>query len=85
MDWTPGADDYCSAECGRVFEPFWDSCGEMLTTAHMGGMEEMSVFCEPKPLSCIHHKALNLQYFPPSSNVRVFCEVTGTLCCPLAL
>ena len=42
--WTPGAADTCSAACGHVFEPFWDSCGEMLTNAHMGGMEGMSLF-----------------------------------------
>eukprot|EP01046_Picozoa_sp_COSAG06_P076521 COSAG06_NODE_24460_length_662_cov_0.730018_2_plen_117_part_00 len=26
--WYPGAHDICSAECGRVYEPFWDECGE---------------------------------------------------------
>ena len=27
-----------SASCGRVYEPFWDECGAMLSDAHMGGM-----------------------------------------------
>ena len=42
--WYPGQADTCSAECGRVFEPFWDQCGEMLVAAGMGGMDEMSIF-----------------------------------------
>jgi hypothetical protein len=42
--WMPTAADQCNAECGRVFEPFWDQCGEMLTQAHMGGMDEMGLF-----------------------------------------
>ena len=42
--WYPGRADTCSAECGRVFEPFWDQCGEMLVAAGMGGMDEMSIF-----------------------------------------
>ena len=28
-----------------MFEPFWDQCGEMLTVAGMGGMDEMGIFC----------------------------------------
>eukprot|EP01050_Picozoa_sp_SAG11_P030011 SAG11_NODE_8691_length_986_cov_11.490417_1_plen_185_part_01 len=28
-DWVPGADDICEHPCGAVFEPFWDSCGEL--------------------------------------------------------
>ena len=48
-EWYPGRADLCSAECGRVFEPFWDQCGRMLTNAGMGGMGEMSIFCEPCP------------------------------------
>ena len=43
--WYPGRADRCSAECGKVFEPFWDQCGEMLVSAGMGGMGEMSIFC----------------------------------------
>ena len=45
-DWYPGTADSCTANCGRVYEPFWDECGDMLTSAHMGGMEEMGVFYE---------------------------------------
>ena len=45
--WYPGRADQCSAECGKVFEPFWDQCGEMLVSAGMGGMGEMSLFCAP--------------------------------------
>lgn len=26
--WYPGAHDICDANCGRVYEPFWDECGE---------------------------------------------------------
>ena len=44
-DWYPGADDVCNAECGQIFEPFWDQCGDMLTSAGMGGMGEMNIFC----------------------------------------
>ena len=46
-DWLPSAADECSAACGRVFEPFWDRCGTMLTNAGMGGMEEFGAFCKP--------------------------------------
>ena len=43
-DWYPNSGDTCSAACGVVFEPFWDQCGAMLTTAGMGGMDEMGIF-----------------------------------------
>ena len=43
-DWVPGAKDRCSAECGRIFEPFWDQCGSILTSVQMGGMKQMSTF-----------------------------------------
>jgi hypothetical protein len=33
----PGAADSCDAECGRIFERFWDECGKMLHGMHMGG------------------------------------------------
>jgi hypothetical protein len=33
-----------SASCGKVYEPFWDQCGAMLSNAAMGGMEEMGEF-----------------------------------------
>ena len=26
----PGDGDSCDTHCGEIFEPFWDSCGEML-------------------------------------------------------
>ena len=42
--WMPAAADECNPQCGRVFEPFWDQCGAMLTEAHMGGMDEMGLF-----------------------------------------
>ena len=50
-DWIPASADACSAACGRVFEPFWDRCGTMLTNAGLGGMDEMGAFCEFSP-SC---------------------------------
>jgi hypothetical protein len=34
-DWYPSSADECSAECGAVFEPFWDRCGDLLTSAGM--------------------------------------------------
>jgi hypothetical protein len=43
-EWYPSAQDSCNAECGRIFEPFWDQCGVMLTGAQMGGMDEMGLF-----------------------------------------
>ena len=43
-NWFPGAADVCSAECGAIFEPFWDECGSMLTQMNMGGMEQMGYF-----------------------------------------
>ena len=46
-EWYPGGEDSCSSACGIVFEPFWDQCGEMLVSAGMGGMGEMSLFCAP--------------------------------------
>ena len=42
----PGAADVCSVECGQIFEPFWDDCGDMLISMGMGGMEGMTVFYE---------------------------------------
>ena len=45
-DWYPRKQDKCSAPCGKVFEPFWDQCGPMLTAAKMGGMGEMGTFYE---------------------------------------
>ena len=71
-DWTPGADDICSAACGHVFEPFWDSCGEMLTNAHMGGMEDMGLFYD----SCLE------RLYPPGT-CGTFCN-THTFECYLA-
>ena len=44
--WVPGSADECTAACGRVFEPFWDTCGGVLTDINMGGMDEMGIFCE---------------------------------------
>ena len=43
-EWYPGAADACSKECGRIFETFWDECGDMLVNANMGGMEGMGTF-----------------------------------------
>ena len=43
-DWFPGAADICSAECGQIFEPFWDQCGLALTQMNMGGMEVCPIF-----------------------------------------
>ena len=42
-DWYPGEGDQCNAECGRIFEPFWDQCGAMLTGASMGGISVATV------------------------------------------
>lgn len=33
--WYPGAHDICDADCGRVYEPFWDECGEYVLLAAM--------------------------------------------------
>ena len=52
-EWYPGGEDSCSSACGIVFEPFWDQCGDMLSNAGMGGMEEMGLFCEPARLSLL--------------------------------
>jgi hypothetical protein len=49
-DWYPGRGDVCTAECGAVFEPFWDECGAMLVATGMGGVSEMSSFY----YSCLH-------------------------------
>ena len=35
----PGADDTCTRSCGEIFEPFWDSCGEMLHMMAVVGTE----------------------------------------------
>ena len=43
-EWYPGAADACGKECGRIFETFWDECGDMLVNANMGGMEGMGTF-----------------------------------------
>eukprot|EP01047_Picozoa_sp_COSAG01_P010279 COSAG01_NODE_432_length_17115_cov_126.732593_14_plen_172_part_00 len=43
-DWFPRNKDKCSAGCGKVFEPFWDECGDMLLASKMGGMDEMKRF-----------------------------------------
>ena len=40
----PGAEDSCSRPCGGLFEPFWDSCGEMLAAMGVGGTEGMLSF-----------------------------------------
>lgn len=53
----PGENDQCNAECGRVFEAFWDQCGAMLTGAAMGGMDTMGLFCthlEPSLPARVH-------------------------------
>jgi hypothetical protein len=49
--WMPRKKDKCSAACGKVFEPFWDKCGKMLTSAHMGGMDQMGAFYVRGPAS----------------------------------
>eukprot|EP01044_Picomonas_judraskeda_P018363 COSAG03_NODE_3625_length_1914_cov_49.052893_2_plen_427_part_01 len=61
--WMPTAADQCSPECGRVFEPFWDQCGEMLVQAHMGGMDEMGTFYD----DCLE------ELYPPGS-CGTFCN-----------
>ena len=62
-DWYPGGSDECNALCGQVFEPFWDTCGAMLTEAHMGGMDEMGAFYD----SCLE------SLYPPGS-CGTFCN-----------
>jgi hypothetical protein len=44
IGWNPGDKDRCSVACGKVFEPFWDQCGSMLTQMQMGGMSGMGAF-----------------------------------------
>jgi hypothetical protein len=62
-DWYPGSRDACNADCGAVFEPFWDECGTVLVATGMGGMSEMAVFYD----SCL--RAL----YPPGS-CGTFCN-----------
>jgi hypothetical protein len=62
-DWYPGSRDGCTADCGRIFEPFWDQCGAMLIDANMGGMEQMGVFYE----HCVE------ELYPPGS-CGTFCN-----------
>ena len=62
-DWTPGSIDECDTSCGQVFEPFWDSCGDLLTSIGMGGMDEMGIF---------YNKCLE-QLYPPGS-CGAFCN-----------
>jgi hypothetical protein len=62
-DWYPSSGDACNADCGAVFEPFWDECGTMLVATGMGGMSEMAVFYD----SCL--RAL----YPPGS-CGTFCN-----------
>ena len=62
-NWYPGRADQCSPDCGRVYEPFWDECGAMLTQANMGGMDEMGFFYD----DCLE------QLYPPGSCGR-FCN-----------
>ena len=31
---------------GKIYEQFWDECGELLVEMGMGGMEGMAAFCE---------------------------------------
>ena len=33
--WYPSSRDVCNADCGRLFEPFWDECGDVLLNANM--------------------------------------------------
>ena len=61
--WMPAAADECNPQCGRVFEPFWDQCGAMLTEAHMGGMDEMGLFYD----DCLE------ELYPPGS-CGTFCN-----------
>ena len=42
----PGTEDACDRDCGEMFEPFWDSCGEMLAQMNVGGTEGMTSFCK---------------------------------------
>eukprot|EP01047_Picozoa_sp_COSAG01_P038584 COSAG01_NODE_3138_length_6526_cov_478.100202_2_plen_500_part_00 len=71
-DWYPGVGDTCNAECGAVFEPFWDECGAILVTSGMGGMSEMASFYD----SCLH------ALYPPGS-CGTFCNA-HTYACYLA-
>ena len=43
--WYPTSDDICDAECGRVYEPFWDECGEYVQVA--------TRFCLPSKLAAL--------------------------------
>ena len=62
-DWYPGAADSCNADCGKIFEPFWDQCGDMLTKANMGGMDRMNGFYD----NCLE------ELYPPGS-CGTFCN-----------
>jgi hypothetical protein len=56
-EWYPSRADSCNIDCGKIFEPFWDECGEMLTEAQLGGMDEMFDFYD----NCL------LTLYPPGS------------------
>jgi N-acetylneuraminic acid mutarotase len=68
-DWYPGSGDVCNADCGAVFEPFWDECGAMLVATGMGGMSQMAAFYD----SCL--RAL----YPPGS-CGTFCNAHTYTC-----
>jgi hypothetical protein len=68
-DWYPGVGDTCNADCGLVFEPFWDECGAILVASGMGGMSEMSSFYD----SCLH------ALYPPGS-CGTFCNAHTYAC-----
>ena len=45
--WLPSAADLCPPECGRVFEPLWDECGDLLvgTGMDIAGMDVFYDHC----------------------------------------
>ena len=61
--------DKCDHKCGIIFEPFWDQCGEMLTVAGMGGMDEMGIYYD----HCLE------SLYPPGACVSLG---TGPACRP---
>lgn len=67
--WVPGGHDTCSPACGRTFEPFWDECGAMLLSMHMGGMDEMGLFYD----ACL------IELYPPGS-CGTFCNAHTYQC-----
>eukprot|EP01052_Picozoa_sp_SAG31_P036747 SAG31_NODE_4631_length_3085_cov_1.693570_3_plen_135_part_00 len=61
----PDEDDACDRACGEIFEPFWDTCGEMLHRMRVDGTRGMTVFYDTC-LSVLYPPGALTQIFPAS-------------------